>query len=397
MANINIGDIYGTFTANSSDATFVLKAGDKIVGNGAQYGIDGSVMLGDRAFVLDGGITHSQTGIRLDGADGSSNAITVGATGFINATSEGIDASADGMAVVNHGVVATTGAGAAVHIVGADIAVTNDGLLSGGTGIYGYGSGSIVNHGDILADTHGLQITTTAGEMFKIVNEGTISGAERSVYGVGGEQSVTNKGVLNGNVILGDGDDVFRNIGGNVNGRVYGGTGDDRYYLDSRLVEVQEVSGEGYDTVYSSVSWSIDTYVEEVHLVGKKNINLEGDSSGTTLIGNSGRNRIVGGQGGDRIDGGRGNDILTGSDGTTVDAVDAFIFRRFSGKDVITDFVDGSDLINLAGYKGIDDFTDLKGHIRQSGDDVIVSLVGDDQIVLRDMQKADIGETDFSF
>ena len=72
---------------------------------------------------------------------------------------------------------------------------------------------------------------------------------------------------------------------------------------------------------------------------------MDGGSGGDTLKGGSGDDELIGGSGGDDLHGGRDDDMLTGGDGN-----DTFYFRRNAGDDVITDFENGSDLIDLSAY-----------------------------------------------
>ena len=51
---------------------------------------------------------------------------------------------------------------------------------------------------------------------------------------------------------------------------------------------------------------------------------------------------------------------------------------------------------NFEGING-DDLTNLKGHIKQVGDDVVVSLLDGDQFILRDSEKADLDADNFLF
>lgn len=89
-----------------------------------------------------------------------------------------------------------------------------------------------------------------------------------------------------------------------------GGLGNDTYYVDNTGDKVIEKSGEGTDTVYSSVSFSIASlFVENLTLLGAANINATGnDSYNNTLFGNSGNNTLDGKAGADRMEGGLGND-----------------------------------------------------------------------------------------
>ncbi len=60
------------------------------------------------------------------------------------------------------------------------------------------------------------------------------------------------------------------------------------------------------------------------------------------LMGNGGRDFLIGGPGGDVLDGGLGSDTLKGGSGN-----DTFVLSDRSGKDIIKDFVQGSDFIDV--------------------------------------------------
>ena len=86
---------------------------------------------------------------------------------------------------------------------------------------------------------------------------------------------------------------------------------------------------------------------------------LEGNGGKDTLEGGGGKDELDGGGGKDFIDGGRGADLLAGGAGR-----DTFFFERGSGRDVILDWRDRQDRIEIDGA----DFTQLT--IDQRGDDV---------------------------
>ncbi|MFO1250405.1 MAG: calcium-binding protein [Inhella sp.] len=105
--------------------------------------------------------------------------------------------------------------------------------------------------------------------------------------------------------------------------------GDDTYYVDSADDEVIEVLGEGFDTVYSSVSFVAPSeyvnlpagYVfrgiadlEKIVLTGSANIDVTGSAIATILVGNSGANVLKGGGGADTLEGGAGNDTYVMQD-----------------------------------------------------------------------------------
>ena len=87
--------------------------------------------------------------------------------------------------------------------------------------------------------------------------------------------------------------------------------------------------------------------------------NITGSSLDDSLTGTSGANTIIGGGGADTIQGGGGADTLTGGQGA-----DKFVFAALtdsapSARDLITDFVHGSDILDLS---AIDANTSTKGN-----------------------------------
>lgn len=105
------------------------------------------------------------------------------------------------------------------------------------------------------------------------------------------------------------------------------------------------------------------------------------------LRGGVGADEIDGGVGADVIDGGRGRDTLLGGRGA-----DLFVFFKGSGKDVIGDFQQGKDRIQIV--TGADSFEDLS--IRQRGDDVQISFAKV-AVTVRDALTTDFGSEDFLF
>ncbi|MEM1314876.1 MAG: matrixin family metalloprotease [Pseudomonadota bacterium] len=71
---------------------------------------------------------------------------------------------------------------------------------------------------------------------------------------------------------------------------------------------------------------------------------LIGGRGADALSGGAGRDRLTGGGGEDRLDGGRGADMLRGGGGA-----DVFVFAARGGRDVVRDWTDGRDRIELAG------------------------------------------------
>jgi Ca2+-binding RTX toxin-like protein len=87
-------------------------------------------------------------------------------------------------------------------------------------------------------------------------------------------------------------------------------------------------------------------YLENLTLTGTSALNATGNTLSNTLTGNTGANTLNGGDGNDFLYGGLGNDTLTGGAGA-----DHFVFNTTlnatTNKDTITDFVSGTDKIDL--------------------------------------------------
>nr|MDH4439016.1 tandem-95 repeat protein [Rhizobium sp.] len=90
-----------------------------------------------------------------------------------------------------------------------------------------------------------------------------------------------------------------------------GGDGADTYFVDNVgdvIVEKDNLGAGGYDTVYSSVSYTLSAEVEKLVLLGTGNLDATGNASVNTLIGTDGDNILDGKAGADVMTGGKGND-----------------------------------------------------------------------------------------
>ena len=89
---------------------------------------------------------------------------------------------------------------------------------------------------------------------------------------------------------------------------------------------------------------------------------------------------------------GSSDETLTGEAG-----VDTFVFRRDSGNDVVTDFTNGEDLIDLSAFPSISDFSDLT--ITSNANGVAIDLTGHGggTIVLQGFDINNLDASDFLF
>jgi trimeric autotransporter adhesin len=141
-----------------------------------------------------------------------------------------------------------------------------------------------------------------------------------TLYGSGGFD-VLNGGTGNDSLDGGDDDDDLYGEsgddtldGGTGNNRLYGGTGNDTYIVRSTAEYIAEYSGEGTDTVESSVNYTLGYQLENLILTGSSSINGTGNELDNTITGNSANNILDGGGGSDSLSGGEGNDVLYGGE-----------------------------------------------------------------------------------
>lgn len=119
----------------------------------------------------------------------------------------------------------------------------------------------------------------------------------------------------NDTLIGGAGDDVLD--GGTGADRMVGGAGNDIYFVDDVGDAIVEDADGGTDTVYSSVSYTLSSNVENLQLMGGAGaINGTGNDLANKIIGNDAANHLSGGAGDDTLMGGGGDDVLDGGDGS---------------------------------------------------------------------------------
>lgn len=168
----------------------------------------------------------------------------------------------------------------------------------------------------------------------------------------------------NDTMIGGAGSDTL--TGGAGTDSAQGGDGNDRYTVDAATDIVDESGSTGIDLVNASVSFTLGVSatvlgdVEDLTLTGAGNITGTGNALANTIRGNTGANTLTGLEGNDRLLGNAGADTLVGGLGadTLTGGADADIFFLFNpgeGVDRITDFVSGTDLIQIDdfGFAGL--------------------------------------------
>ncbi|MEO1402497.1 MAG: calcium-binding protein [Cyanobacteria bacterium J06635_1] len=204
--------------------------------------------------------------------------------------------------------------------------------MNGGTGadtMYG-GTGNDTYYVDNVGD----KVIEYAGQGYDTVrasvSETLSDNVERLI--LTGTANISGYGNALSNIILGNsgnnylwgaaGNDAMYGYAGNdtLNGglgadSMHGGLGNDIYYVDNVGDTVNEAAGQGYDTVYSSISEVLSANVERLVLTGTGNTYGYGNSLNNLISGNSGSNYLWGAAGNDSLYGYAGNDTMNGGSG----------------------------------------------------------------------------------
>lgn len=155
------------------------------------------------------------------------------------------------------------------------------------------------------------------------------------------------------NRLTGDFTDDFLDGGAGADTMI-GGDGQDAYVVDSAEdVVIEEGADFAVDTVYSSISFSLSSSLENLYLLGAANIDATGNDSDNFIWGNEGNNIIDGGAGADQMFGGKGNDIYIVD--TFLDRVsdDSGLDTVFSSSDFFLRDDDGIEELYLLGDANI--------------------------------------------
>ena len=229
--------------------------------------------------------------------------------------------------------------------------IGNSGTLSGDTGIQIYHSDGILrNSGAISGSDLGIHVGGFENEVV-VRNEGIISGGVAAVFAYDVTLRLNNSGTIEGHIIIHEASYDSRILNsGHITGDVEFGYGNDRYFaLGSAEVGGKIVGGYGNDVITGGMAGDrLFGDMGDDDLNGRLGADvLTGGSGDDVLKGGNGWDVLDGGDDNDVIDGGAGNDMLTGGAG-----LDVFVFGAESGKDRVTDFEQGIDLLRIAGHTG---------------------------------------------
>ena len=255
-------------------------------------------------------------------------------------------------------------------------------------------------------------VTESAEDGYDLVNSSVsyTLGANVEDLALQGSEDLTATGNELDNKLYGnDGNNVLTGEAGNDTlvgvwgaDTMLGGTGDDEYWMDSADDVVTESAGEGYDRVYSFVSYALGANVEDLALQGSEDLTATGNELDNKLYGNDGNNILIGEAGNDYFYDTSGADTMIGGIGDDTYVVD-------NAGDVVTELAgEGTDTLQssltwtlganvenllltgsaaLAGFGNTLDNT-LTGNSAANrleglaGNDTLVGGVGDDTYVI---------------
>ncbi len=192
------------------------------------------------------------------------------------------------------------------------------------------------------------------------------------------------------NLLVGnDGNNTLKGLGGKDILR--GGAGDDTYVVTDNIDELVELSDNGFDTVNSSVTYTLANNFERLILTGTADLDGTGNAANNVLKGNNGNNTLKGLDGDDTLNGGAGADTLIGGAGNDLyildDAGDVVTELAGEGTDTVHSYISytlGSNLENLvllgsANIRG-EGNTDNNILIGNDADNTLIGYAGNDSL-----------------
>ena len=316
-----------------SDVGYVGPSGELVVTNNQPIFIaSGTVtltILGTVAVLGNNGFSGAVVG------QGDTFDMLIGAGGSVSSPGTAIFSLCDVASNVNNagtvhsqatGILADSLEGGAFTLINSGTVLGDQNAVRGGLGL---GTVDIFNTGTLTGVEIGIDLfNTSATSSFYLRNHGTIDGGAFAIRGSGGTDSIINTGTIGNDVTLGTGDDLFRNkSAGFVAGAVDGGAGKD--VLSGAAADDVFLGGGGADVLRGRGG----------------DDDLSGGAFTDTLYGGRGEDIIDGGGGADLINAGYGDDTVTGGGGA-----DSFVIIRNAGHDVITDFQNGTDVIDISAF-----------------------------------------------
>lgn len=221
----------------------------------------------------------------------------------------------------------------------------------------------------------------------------------------------------NGDDLIDGGSGADRILGGFGNDTIMGsegdfmmgGMGDDTYIIQTYGSRPNEQSGQGFDTVKTSLaSYALIGNIEALNYTGNTSFRGIGNVENNVINGGEYNDWLAGGRGADRLDGRGGNDKLHGGSGhdtliggTSNDMIsggtgsDRFVFKPGDGRDFITDFDRAYDKVDLRAFSA-NDLADVLAHATTIKGNATITLEGA-TLVMQGVTKGMLQADDFIF
>lgn len=253
--------------------------------------------------------------------------------------------------------------------------------LDGGAGADTMAGGS--GNDTYVVDNDRDVVTEESGAGIDIINASVTYTLSANVENL----TLTGNAAINGagndlaNTLRGNSADNRLDGGAGVD-TMFGGAGNDTYVVDNPNDVVREASGEGTDTVQSSVTYALSVNVENLTLTETTAINGTGNTLANILNGNSADNRLDGGTGADTMVGGAGNDtyivdntgdVVTESENAGTDTIES------SATYTLSDNVENLTLTGTAAINGTGNSLD-NTILGNSADNTLVGGAGNDTL-----------------
>jgi Ca2+-binding RTX toxin-like protein len=359
----NVGEAVGGVQVNLSTESVTVTHGSTftIAAQRAQDGFGGIDTLNDmegvrgttEVDVLIGGNVANDSFEFFSGLKGAD--YIDGGTGFdeVQYNADAGYTNTGGTNIGSNGIIA--------NLSGASVTVNDFAVSTGGTADYTVAAGQIkdgFNDFDLVFNIEGVRGTNFADYMYGGAGDEqfrALSGADYMDGGGGFDTADyrrdTNAGGNNG---------IIANLGATsavVNGITYqGGTIKDGFDFVDTVANIERVFGTNANDVF---------------------------------IGSEGADTLLGENGNDRLDGRGGIDTLIGGSG-----IDTFVFSATSNSDVITDFVIGTDKVDIAQF-ALGNYAAVQGLMTQSGANTVITFGTGNVLTLNNVNMGLLTQNDF--
>lgn len=353
MTRIITDDVTGT-----GNAITVASTEDVIVGPGVLLSSTQASGIfapdGLNRITVHGAILADLWGARIgDGPEFNMSWLVIGPDATVSSRFEAISTYGEDISVTNAGFV--SGQTSVSHIGGDNFSLTNTGQIVGpGPALLAAGDGiRVVNLGSMSSTS--TNAVTVEGDGVTIINDGTIT-ANGAAIMTFGAVSIVNSGHLDGALsMIGQGANSYDGSLGTISGVISGG---DKADTIQGGHGTEEVRGRGGNDTIAGGAGDDDLFGDNGRDV------LRGQAGDDALKGGKGDDRIYGGYGDDALNGGSENDRLVGGQGddtlTGGSGSDMFVYRWEDGNDVVTDFQNNVDRLDLTafGFQSVDEVRD---------------------------------------